>query len=53
MGRPTDNPKNTMIKFRVDAETVQKLKECSKKLNVSQSEVLRQGVRKIHDDLTE
>lgn len=51
MGRPTDNPKNTSIKFKADDETVSKLKECSKLLKVSQAEVLRRGVHRIHDDL--
>ena len=51
LGRPTDNPKNTFIKFRADDDTIRRLKECSEKLNVSQSEVLREGVKRIHDDL--
>ena len=51
MGRPTDNPKNHSVKFKADDETVRKLKECSIELNVSQAEVLRRGVHKIHDDL--
>jgi len=52
MGRPTDNPKNISIKFKADDETVQKLKECSKKMAVSQAEILRRGVHKVHDGLT-
>lgn len=51
MGRPTDNPKNTSIKFRADDETVRKLKASSEALKVSQSEVLRRGVRKVYDEL--
>lgn len=51
MGRPTDNPKNTSIKFKADDETVAMLKECSQLLEVSQAEVLRRGVHRIHDDL--
>lgn len=51
MGRPTDNPKNTSIKFKADDDTVAKLKECSKALDVSQAEVLRRGVHRIHGDL--
>lgn len=51
MGRPTNNPKNTSIKLKADDETVRKLKECSEKLEVSQAEVLRRGVHKVHDDL--
>ena len=51
MGRPTDNPKNIMVKFRADEDTFQKLKECSDAMQVSQAEVLRQGVHKMHDGL--
>jgi len=51
MGRPTDNPKNVSIKFKADDETVRKLKECSNKMEVSQAEILRQGVHRVHDDL--
>jgi len=51
MGRPTDNPKDIMIKFRSDKMTYEKLKECSKKLKVSQAEVLRTGVHKVYDGL--
>jgi len=51
MGRPTDNPKNISIKFKADNDTVQKLKECSEKMEVSQAEILRKGVHRIHDDL--
>ena len=51
MGRPTDNPKNNFVKFRADDETVRKLKASSEALKVSQSEVLRRGVRKVYDEL--
>lgn len=51
MGRPTDNPKNTSIKLKADDETVQKLIECSEKLQVSRAEVLRRGVHMVYDDL--
>lgn len=53
MGRPTDNPKDIMVKFRADKTTYENLKECSDKLGVSQAEVLRRGVKKVHDDLEE
>lgn len=51
MGRPTDSPKNTMIKFRIDDETKYKLNECSEILKISKSEILRAGVHRIYDDL--
>lgn len=51
MGRPTDNPKNNSVKFLADDETFEKLKECSKKLEVSRAEVIRKGIHKVYDDL--
>lgn len=51
MGRPTDSPKNMTIKFRIDNLTQEQLEECSEALNISKSEVLRQGVHRIYDDL--
>ncbi len=51
MGRPTENPKNATIKFRIDDCTSKKLDECSFRMKVSKSEVLRLGVHKVHDDL--
>lgn len=51
MGRPTDNPKDIMVKFRADKTTYENLKKCSVKLGVSQAEVLRRGVQRVCDDL--
>ena len=51
MGRPTDSPKDTTIRFRIDENTKTKLNECGKILDVSKSEVLRKGVHRIYDDL--
>lgn len=53
MGRPTENPKNTSVKFLADDETFQKLKECSEKMEVSRAEVIRKGIHKVHDDLNQ
>lgn len=51
MGRPTDNPKNGIIKIRADEQTIEKLSECSKKLDMSRSDVVRKGINDIYDDL--
>ena len=45
MGRPTDNPKETIFKVR--------LAECAQELNVSKAEIIRRGVHIIHDSLKE
>ena len=51
MGRPTDNPKDITMKIRFDKGTSEKLKECSEKMEISRAEVVRRGVKKMHDDL--
>lgn len=51
MGRPTDSPKDIDIKIRFDKDTVDKLEECSEKMEITRAEVVRRGVRKMYDDL--
>ncbi len=53
IGRPTDNPKDITMKIRFDKDTFKKLHECSEKLKISRAEVVRRGVRKMHDGLKE
>lgn len=44
-GRPkSDNSKNTMLRVRIDEETVNKLEITSKELGISKSEVVRNGI---------
>ncbi len=51
MGRPTDNPKDILLKVLLDKDTAEKLDECSQALKVSKAEVMRRGVHKVHGDL--
>lgn len=51
MGRPTDNPKNIMIRVRMDEETVKTMDECAKQLNTTRSEVIRTGIKKVYGDI--
>jgi len=51
MGRPTDSPKNIDIRFRFDKDTVDKLEECSEKMQITRAEVVRRGVKKMYDEL--
>lgn len=48
MGRPTDNPKNAMIRVRMDEDTVKMLDECADSLKSNRSEIIRAGVKKIY-----
>lgn len=40
----TDNPKDTVIRSRVDAETIRKLNYITDKLGISRSDVIRIGI---------
>lgn len=40
----TDNPKNFMLRVRLDNETVQKLDTICEQQNVSRSEAVRNGI---------
>ena len=51
MGRPTDSRKDTEIRVRANPETMRKLDVCSKSLNTNRSEIVRQGIDKMYDDL--
>ena len=44
-GRPkSDNSKDTMFRVRLDDETVQKLEFASEQLNITTSDVFRNGI---------
>ena len=51
MGRPTDNPKEISLKVLLDKGTAKKLEECVQILNVSKAEVMRRGVKEVHNKL--
>lgn len=52
MGRPvSDHPKDKTIKIRIDTPTMDMLEECSEALKINRSEVVRKGIKKIHDSL--
>ena len=40
----TDNPKDYMLRTRMDRETLEKLDFVSEKMDVSRSEVVRRGI---------
>ena len=51
IGRPTASPKNTMIRVRMDDNTLQQMDECAKELSTSRSEVIRLGIKELHQKL--
>lgn len=51
IGRPTDSPKDIVLKVRIDKDTSDQLEKCCEELTVSKAEVVRRGVKKMYDDL--
>lgn len=48
-GRPvSENPKDYMLRVRVDKETLQQLDECCEAENLSRSEIVRKGIQEQH-----
>ena len=51
-GRPvSENPKDYMLRVRMDEQTLQQLDECCEAENLSRSEVVRKGVQEQHGKL--
>ena len=51
-GRPvSENPKDYMLRVRMDEQTLQQLDECCEAENLSRSEVVRKGIRERHSKL--
>ncbi len=52
MGRPpVENPLTERLYLRVDDKTKNLLDECTEKLNITRSAVVRRGIERVHDDL--
>lgn len=43
--------KDIRLQFRFDKTTVKQLDECAKAKNTTRSEIVRQGIKKIHSEL--
>ncbi len=53
MGRPTDDPKNRTVRFRLTESERQKLAECSRLSGLSLTDVIMRGIDKVYQELTE
>lgn len=53
IGRPTDNPKNTRINVRLDAECEVIVAKYVEKCGVSQAEAIRRGIKKLSEEVGE
>lgn len=51
-GRPvSENPKDYMLRVRMDEQTLQQLDECCEAEYLSRSEVVRKGIQEQHSKL--
>ena len=50
-GRPTESPKTTMVRVRMDEETVKMMDECAEKLNTTRSDIIRTGITKVYAEI--
>ena len=50
IGRPTDSPKDYMLRVRMDSETLMMLDACCKKQNTSRSEIVRRGIKVLYEE---
>lgn len=47
----SENPKDYMLRVRMDEQTLQQLDECCEAENLSRSEVVRKGIQEQHSKL--
>lgn len=51
-GRPaSENPKDYMLRVRMDKETLEQLDKCCEQEKVSRSEIVRKGIREQYERL--
>lgn len=48
-----ENPKDTTVRARMDTETVKKLDKCCDALATTRSDVIRKGIERIYDDVSQ
>ncbi|MGN0026819.1 MAG: hypothetical protein ACI33I_07450 [Clostridium sp.] len=52
-GRPTNEPKTGLIKFRCDDKVISRLEYCSISLSLSKSDILRMSINKLYNELSD
>lgn len=51
MGRPTTNPKNEELKVRISKEDKERLEYCINNSNKNKSEIVREGIEKVYNEM--
>ena len=50
-GRPTDNPKKHETRIRMSDNDVEMLEYCCKVTGMTKADVIRQGIKKVYEEL--
>ena len=50
-GRPTDNPRNEELKVRISQRDKERLEYCIRNSNKNKSEIVREGIEKVYNEL--
>lgn len=53
MGRPTENPKDYMLRVRMDEKTLEKLDKCAAAMNTSRSHAVRIAINRLEEYVEE
>lgn len=51
MGRPTKEPKNYRESFRLSEIDMEKIRFCMEKTGLSKTDIIRQGIEKVYEEL--
>lgn len=50
-GRPTENPREKRLGIRVSEKETEMIEYCLKNSDMSQSDIIRLGIRKVYEDI--
>lgn len=53
MGRPTESPKDYMLRVRMDQETLRKLDECAEIMETNRSHAVRIAINRLEEYVKE
>ncbi len=50
-GRPTEDPKTLNTRIRLSQSDIEKLEYCSKQTGKKKSEIIREGINKVYNEI--
>ena len=51
IGRPTNNPRNIQTRIRMNENEAKMLSDCAKKLNVTKTDIIIMGIKKVYAEI--